>query len=814
MDPRRVKWMQRSLIIAASALVGTYVLTAIALDLVVDPERVRAFVEPRASAALNRSVTVGQARIDLLPRPSLRLADIEVDNLSGFDGPTLARVDEARLDVAWLPLALGRVSVRRVHLEGAMVHLEVDERGVSNFGDLVPQRAAAAAGSESAPFASSVRHVSVSNASLSFFDAPRARSFVITGGAADATLTAAEGGGWRAEIGLESDSLHARMASLSEGILRVAGPTAKLSARGDAPLTEIDLEDGFVALAADTLGLRGRVAGLSSTQPTFDLQLTNEAMSARVLETLFPSDLRSSLLPRAEGTLSVTLQVQGGLASADRPVVRGAAQLDDVTLRVRGDAVAEHVDGVLGIDATTMHFDSLRGLLAGGPFELMGTVARDERLTTALVARAQPDLDALDRMGLLPSGMTLSGNTTLDLSLSGSLRALDSLQLGGTATLDGLQLKHTRLSAPLYVPAGVVALEGREVRWGDLEVLIGTDPMTTTGVLQDLSALWSDGGASPRLDVQMTGARLDLVALLPHSITTPTARYTQLAVAQIAGHTLDGRDAGALANAMGLSRPAHLPVLGSVSISVDTLVYRQYVLERLVTRIEISDSAISIPDAAFGSWDGQVRASLLLGVGASPRQPFAMALGLQGVSAAPFLADVMGVTQGFSGALDMDMEVAGVTDGRLLPLADQLVGRGRLQMEDGRVAGTGVNSALADFLEAAHWSELPFSTGHLDVEIAEGALHLLESELTGDLARIVLEGLVDFGGATDLSVALSIPARQLPEVSLRRTGIGPSVVEQLRRAGRPLDLGLHMSGPLGAPSLEPDANNAVALVRR
>jgi hypothetical protein len=209
-----------------------------------------------------------------------------------------------------------------------------------------------------------------------------------------------------------------------------------------------------------------------------------------------------------------------------------------------------------------------------------------------------------------------------------------------------------------------------------------------------------------------------------------------------------------------------------------------------------------------------VRASLLLGVGASPRQPFAMALGLENVDATAFFADAVGVSNGISGALDMEMEAAGFTESHLLPLGDQLTARVRIGLEDGRVEGTGVNSALADFLEAEHWAAMPFSRWTGEVRVAEGTLELREVELTGDLARIVLAGFVDFAGASDVSIALSIPPRQLPAVSLRRTGIGPSVVEQLRAAGRPLDLGLHLSGPLGAPSLEPDATNAVALVRR
>jgi hypothetical protein len=62
-------------------------------------------------------------------------------------------------------------------------------------------------------------------------------------------------------------------------------------------------------------------------------------------------------------------------------------------------------------------------------------------------------------------------------------------------------------------------------------------------------------------------------------------------------------------------------------------------------------------------------------------------------------------------------------------------------------------------------------------------------------------------------MALSIPAERLGDISLRRTGIGQGVLDQLRTAGATLDLGLRLSGWLQAPTLEPDASNALALVR-
>jgi hypothetical protein len=737
-----------------------------------------------------------------------------VDNLPGFDGPTLARLDEARLDVSWLPLFVGRVHIARVRLDGVMAHLAIDENGVSNYGDLVPRRALASQVPEQAPFVAAVRRIDVSNGSATYFDAPRSRSLAIMGVDADATLSAGADGGWRAEIALESDSLHARMASVSDGILRMAGPTGKFSAVGDSPLNAIELEGGYIALADDTLAVRGRIAGLTDAEPSFDFLLTNSAMSARALAAVFPADVRSSLLPRAEGTLAVTLQVQGGLAAADDLVMHGAVRLDDVTLRLRGDIVAEHVAGVVRVDASTISLDSLAGRLAGGPFELSGTVARDSLATAALLARAQPDLDALDRLGLLPRGTTLSGNAALDVSLVGPLRALDSLDVVGEATLAGFQLKHVGLGAPVYVPAGVVTLSGRQVNWSDLNVLVGTDRLMTSGTIDDLAGLWSTEDALPRIDARLTGTRLDLDAIFPPVPQESASTYSQIAFAHLGGRSLEGRSANAIAGAREFSRPRQPPALGVVALRVDTLVAGPHRLIDVSARLELADSAISIPEASFGVWGGTARASLSVGIGPAAQQPFALDLSVEDAAAASFFDVMTPVGDAVSGTLHLQVALTGSTDGRLLPGGADLVGRGRIAVDDGQLTGTGVNAAIADFLEATHWSDIPFARWESTFEVRNRMIEFREANLIGPMGRMVLSGVLDFSGFADMSVALSVPADQLQGVSLRRTGIGPTVIEQLRIAGRPLDLGFRVSGPIEAPSLEPDAANAVVLARR
>jgi hypothetical protein len=171
------------------------------------------------------------------------------------------------------------------------------------------------------------------------------------------------------------------------------------------------------------------------------------------------------------------------------------------------------------------------------------------------------------------------------------------------------------------------------------------------------------------------------------------------------------------------------------------------------------------------------------------------------------------VGESVSGTLDLALEVHGSTDVTLLPLAEGLVGRVGISLANGQVAGTGVNMALADFLGSDTWLNVPFDVWVLEIDVEDRMLDIREASLSGDEGDVVFSGPLRLDGSADLSMGVSIPSRRLGDVSLRRTGIGQSVLERLRAAGGSLDLGLRLSGWLQAPSLEPDASNAVALAR-
>jgi len=531
---------------AGVGLVAAYALLAVVLNVAVDTEAVRRWLAPRASSALNRPVSLGDAQVALLPRPSVRVSDLRVDNLAGFDGPVLASAERIRFDVAWLPLFVGRVRVTRVLLEGPRVFLAIADDGTSNFGDLMPGHSGPAP-TVDAPLPLRVREIGVSRGSVTYFDEPGARSLTVAGVEVRARLSPDGVAGWLADVAFHSDSLHARASSVTDEILRMSGPRGTFLARGDDAGRSVGIEEGALTLAGDSLLLSGRLAGLGGARPTYDLQLTNDALDAATLALVVPAGTRSRWIPHFDGQLGLTLQVSGARSPGAHPVIRGAARLDGVSVRLGDRRMVDDVRGEVGIGPDAITLDSLTGTFADGPFEVSGTVGRAVR-TVSLVVDARPDLDALDRLELVPAGVTLSGNAELGVSVSGNLDAIDSMGIVGTVVLGGVQAKHPRLGVPLYVPAGELTLSGREVSWEDVDMLVGEDRVLTRGHVVDLLALRADSTVEPQIDVSVRGSRLDLGALLPPDEGELGIPYVRAAMANLGGRRIDGHAGNVLAH--------------------------------------------------------------------------------------------------------------------------------------------------------------------------------------------------------------------------------------------------------------------------
>ena len=95
-SPGRARRIVRALALVLLIVVGGYTALAVALHVLLDPDDLAGWLEPRLSGALNRPVEIGGATVVLVPRPGVRLSAVVVASPEGFDGPPVAELVEAQ----------------------------------------------------------------------------------------------------------------------------------------------------------------------------------------------------------------------------------------------------------------------------------------------------------------------------------------------------------------------------------------------------------------------------------------------------------------------------------------------------------------------------------------------------------------------------------------------------------------------------------------------------------------------------------------------------------------------------------------------
>lgn len=798
MTPRRASLLAAVVLLASLPLLAT-----IAITVLVDGDEVVAWLEPRLSGALNREVTVGDAGVAMLPRPGLRLADVRVGGADGSDLPSVVTVRDVHLEAAFLPLLRGRVRADRLRLKGLDVHLVVTDSGVSNFGDLVPESSVGDASLEG-PVGFAIEEVDVDDASLTFFDGVRDRSFAVVGGSGSLGLGVEPDGTWIASWSGRADSLLVRLPGLSDEIVRTDAPSLAMSLRGDRSLDGVEIEEGTLTHWGEAVSVRGRIAGIAASDPVLDLRIEHPALDLTPFTRLLPASVRARRVPAFEGVVDLALSLSGSLRGDDEPALRGSLELSGVGLRLGGEPLVTDLNGRLGLRSRTLVFDSVVGTFANGPFLLSGALDRETKALEASVV-ASPDLGALDRLGLAPFGATLAGEAELVMDVAGRLGTSDSLRLNGSVRTTGVRAEHEGMGVPLYGSTVALEVVDSELFWEDVELLVGDDPLTTSGRLSGALAAASADRPAPVLEASVRAARLDLRAVRPPPESRPEVPYARIAFAHLGGREIEGRSVRDIVRLAELERPEALPVHGSVRLQLGRLEYGVHELADVGATLVLSDSAVGVEGARFGAWGGGVEAEAHVGVGRRIDEPFSLTLRVDRADAPAVLGVLTPVGDAVSGRLALEVSVEGSTDRDLMPVLESLHGGGTVTVTEGAVAGTGVNLALADFLGEERWRRVPFTEWRTDFELREGMIDVRVSELTGERVSATLSGAVGLGGAVDLAMALSIPADQLEAVSLRRTGVAQTVLDRLEETHSALDLGIRVSGTLEGPTLEPDA---------
>ena len=120
----------------AAAVVLLVIAAAVALPYLIDTPRVQALIVSTASQALGRPVKFTSVSVALLPRPALRLADLEVGEDPEFGSAPFLKLQTGRLALKLGALLVGHVEFANLTLQKPAITLIRNSEGVLNIASL------------------------------------------------------------------------------------------------------------------------------------------------------------------------------------------------------------------------------------------------------------------------------------------------------------------------------------------------------------------------------------------------------------------------------------------------------------------------------------------------------------------------------------------------------------------------------------------------------------------------------------------------------------------------------------------------------
>ena len=795
---------------AAAALLVLYLAAALVLRTLVPPERLAAWAEPRAEAALNRDVEIGGAELTIFPHLGVALRDVTVGNLADFEGPPLARAGRAELRVALWPLLRGDVTVDEAVARSLDVRMQVDEDGDSNFGDLLPASGEPEPGAGEdgpVPVSLAVRSVGVEDSRFEYRDRSSGRLLLLDGLRIRGSLTPSDEG-WEVQADAGADELTAELPSVRQTPLRPGEVTARLRMRADTGFDRVDIDEGRATLGGVPLSVTGRVDSLRAPVRRLSLSLDADSLDLASLAGSAPAGAVPDAVESLAGTATLRIGLAGALGEGSVPEASGMLRLREAgaTLSGRG-RVAEGVNGTLRVRGDTLALEGLEGSLLGGPFRMAGRMALDSTRAFSGRLESTVSLSAL-RAGEAGPGPT--GTVEASLDLAGSAGDPAATTARGPVALRDVVLPADSPRSPVRIPSGELRFEGRSLSWSGLSVMIGEDRLTTGGRVDRWAGFVSEDAPLPAVRGRAEAARLDLDRLLPKPDDAPT--FGQLLFARLGRDSVDGRSTADVARELGFTRPASLPAAGELEIAVDTLLFSPYRFQPATALVEFGPELVRVTRSELGLFGGTLEMTLSASLGEAEEQPFSATVTGRGLGAGDFLSTSSPLGRLLTGTMDLDLEATGRLNGVLLPVRDSLLGSGRFTVDGGGMGENPVTGAVSDLLAYPALRSPSVQSVAVPFSIRGTSVRFDTARLATAAGAMSWAGSLDLAGGLDLGAELQVPRSRLSQLSLKGAGLPGDVLSRLQEGEGPLRLGLGIGGSVSSPrvGLDTDALRARA----
>jgi AsmA protein len=700
-------------IVTAAAFLIT-IAVAIFARIIITPERVREAVLPVAQKALNRDVQLGDISIRFFS--GIILHDLRIMEPDGNE--VFLSTEQAALRYRFLPLLSLQIVIDEIRIDEPRIRVVRLPDGTFNFSDLIADNDAGPAAAPALP-----RQDPVSDA-----------------------------GGVPVSLTVSAVRLNNGHILFNDAALNPDTPLQYQITRLNIATSSITLDNAFpfkleCRINNAPLSLEGHAdMGTRSASARINVQnLDATAFLPYAADTL-PGRLNSLIInlnARVEGSINQATAA-GTLSLRDIDLV-----LDDLAeAPIRGAFASIDFDMSADMQTSTLDLRSMRVNLNGIVAETVGSIVNFDSEPSLALNITLPETPISTALAALPPAL-----------------ATDLLTMNPT----GFITAQARLAG---IPDSPAVLKDARIRLRDVEATTGgmrpglNGSLLLTGdriVSQDL--IVTAAGNRAHIDLQaenlfdkpihasahISADHFDIDALLQ-----PTASSARKTSPQKPETAVSAEEIG----------PFDLPVHANGCVKIAQAVYRGLTINDFNLTYRLADNVLTVEDMRGSIAGGTFNQSARIDLGRRGLA-YKSTLSMQGVQADPvvsaFIPDMQGTV---FGTLNLTLDADGTGT---LPetLKKNLTCSTRMDLNDGRITGSGIARGLSDFLKLDELRELRFNTFGGTVNIKQGQAHLA-TEFNSTDVRMQPQGNIGLDGSLDLSL---------------NAALGPVLMQKIDRRG-------------------------------
>ncbi|MFN2371952.1 MAG: AsmA family protein, partial [Candidatus Krumholzibacteriia bacterium] len=697
----------RKLAIWLGAVAAVLVVLVVAVRLLVPTGAVRDLVAARLSASLGRPVTVGEAGVGLLPRPSVELRDVQV--AAGTDGMA-GGAESLHLRLSWGPLLKREVQIDEAEIVRPWVTVRLADPAApeADGGTDVAPVPDAPAGS---PVTLRIRHLALREGRVTVTRADGTPVVALGGLSEDLSLLATPAGDVVVVGTTKVDSLRLDLpaGSLGQGL----GLSWRKDLRWEAAAGRLKVITSELVLGDLPVAVTGEVTGLADGAPAVDLRLAGGPAKLASLQGFLPAGLVPQLDGvQSAGTATLAAMVSGPLgAEADAGSLRwnlhftltdGRVEHPDLDSPLR-DIALDLAAGPDRLDLTNLavRTDRSRLVLKGAVTAFLTDPAYDFVVDL--------DLDLAEAMALQPprpDAPTVVGHASAQVTVRGQAADPASLRATGPLTLADVNVTGGTMALPVTGLQARGQLDGPRLQLENLSLRQGRSDYRVSGTVIDPLALLPEPPAGPTavatVDLTVRSSLIDVDEIL-------TAGQAAEATARAAA-------AGAAAPEAAPAPPAALQYLaklvGTADVRIDSLVVRGVRLQDVTGTARLDRGRITLDQTTAGVYGGRGSLAGTIDL-ADPRAgSLDLELAVRDARAEQYFAAstlpgrFTRLASALSGALDATLNLKGALDDTLGLNLQTLTSVGQVALREARLTGLPLQQKLVSLLEAPQLQDL------------------------------------------------------------------------------------------------------------